>query len=393
MRRGGLAAFLLVAPLLALLVLSFALPVGRMLWTAVADPELSDSLPDTAAALRAWDGAGLPPDAAFAHLARELGAALEARRIGLVAQRLNFEQTGLRALLLRTARAAGEVAAAPREGLIALDPRWGETATWRLLRGAAGPVTALYLLRAADLRLAPDGGIASAPADEAIFRTLFLRTLWIAALVTLICVVLAYPVAATLASLPDRLAGYGLLLVLVPFWTSVLVRTTAWFVLLQREGPLNAAAITLGLIEAPVQMIGTRFAVLVAMVHVLLPFAILPAYAVMRRLDPALPKAAASLGAGPVARFLRVHLPLSLPGVAAGGAMVFLLAVGYYLTPALVGGPRDQMVASFIAFFINQTPNWGMAAALSALLLAMTGAAVLLVRLLLPGFGGAGWRA
>jgi putative spermidine/putrescine transport system permease protein len=386
MRRGGLPAFLLVAPLLALLVLSFALPVGRMLWTAVADPELSDALPDTAAALRAWDGRGLPPDAAFAHLARELGVALEERRIGLVAQRLNFEQPGLRALLLRTARAAEGLREDPRGGLVALDPRWGEPATWRLLKGAAGPVTALYLLRAVDLRLSPDG-LVNAPPEEAIFRTLFLRTLWISLTVTLICVVLAYPVAATLAALPKRLAGYGLLLVLVPFWTSVLVRTTAWFVLLQREGPLNAAAIALGLIEHPLQMIGTRFAVVLAMVHVLLPFAILPAYAVMRRLDPALPKAAASLGAGPGARFLRVHLPLSFPGVAAGGAMVFLLAVGYYITPALVGGPHDQMVASFVAFFINQTPNWGMAAALSVLLLAVTGATTLLVRLMLPGFG------
>ncbi|MDW8397860.1 MAG: ABC transporter permease [Acetobacteraceae bacterium] len=387
MRRGGIAAFLLVLPLLLLLVLSFALPVGRMLWTAVADPELSDTLPDTAAVLRAWNGEGLPPEEAFAHLARELGAALADRRLGPLAQRLNFEQPGLRALLLRTARAAGELREAPRERLIALDPRWGEAELWRLLRSAAGPVTALYLLRAVDLRLGPAGGIEAVAEEEAIYRTLFLRTLWIAALVTALCVVLAYPVAAALAALPQRLAAWGLVLVLVPFWTSVLVRTTAWFVLLQREGPLNAAAIALGLIEHPLQLIGTRFAVVAAMVHVLLPFAILPAYAVMRRLDPALPRAAASLGAGAVARFFRVHLPLSFPGVAAGGAMVFLLAVGYYITPALVGGPRDQMVASFIAFFLSQTPNWGMAAALSLLLLTMTGAAALAARALLPGFG------
>jgi putative spermidine/putrescine transport system permease protein len=387
MRRSGCAAFLLVLPLLLLLVLSFVLPVGRMLWTAVADSELADTLPDTAAILRGWNGEGLPPEEAFRHLARELGAALAERRLGLLAQRLNFEQPGMRALLLRTARAAEELREAPRERLIALDPRWGEAETWRLLRSAAGPVTALYLLRAVDLRRDPAGGIAPVAEEEAIYRTLFLRTLGIAALVTAICVVLAYPVAATLAALPPRLAAWGLVLVLVPFWTSVLVRTTAWFVLLQREGPLNAAAIALGLIEHPLQMIGTRFAVVLAMVHVLLPFAILPAYAVMRRLDPSLAKAAASLGAGAWARFWRVHLPLSFPGVAAGGAMVFLLAVGYYITPALVGGPRDQMVASFIAFFINQTPNWGMAAALSLLLLAMTGAAALLARALIPGFG------
>ena len=384
-RPGRLASFLLVAPLLLLLVASFAVPVARMLWTAVADPELSDALPDTAAALRAWNGDGLPPDAVFESLARELAAALEERRIGLVAQRLNFEQPGLRALLLRTARAGASLAAAPREGLLALDPRWGDPATWSLLRGASGPVTPLYLLRAVDLRVGA-GGIVAVPADEAIFVTLFLRTLWISVIVTLACIVLAYPVAATLAALPERLGAAGLLLVLVPFWTSLLVRTTAWFVLLQREGPLNAAALALGLVEHPLQLIGTRFALLVAMVHVLLPFAILPAYAVMKRLDPALLRAAASLGAPPWQRFLRVHLPLSLPGVASGGAMVFLLSVGFYITPALVGGPRDQMVASLIAFFMNQTVNWGMAAALSLMLLLMAGGAIIAVRSVLPAF-------
>jgi len=384
-RPGRLASFLLVAPLLLLLVASFAVPVARMLWTAVADPELSDALPDTAAGLRAWNGDGLPPDRVFESLARELAAALEERRIGLVAQRLNFEQPGLRALLLRTARAGASLAAAPREGLLALDPRWGDPATWSLLRGASGPVTPLYLLRAVDLRVGA-GGIVAVPADEAIFVTLFLRTLWISVIVTLACIVLAYPVAATLAALPERLGAAGLLLVLVPFWTSLLVRTTAWFVLLQREGPLNAAALALGLVEHPLQLIGTRFALLVAMVHVLLPFAILPAYAVMKRLDPALLRAAASLGAPPWQRFLRVHLPLSLPGVASGGAMVFLLSVGFYITPALVGRPRDQMVASLIAFFMNQTVNWGMAAALSLMLLLMAGAAIIAVRSVLPAF-------
>jgi putative spermidine/putrescine transport system permease protein len=368
-RPGRLASFLLVAPLLLLLVASFAVPVARMLWTG----------------LRAWNGDGLPPDGVFESLARELAAALEERRIGLVAQRLNFEQPGLRALLLRTARAGASLAAAPREGLLALDPRWGDPATWSLLRGASGPVTPLYLLRAVDLRVGARG-IVAVPADEAIFVTLFLRTLWISVIVTLACIVLAYPVAATLAALPERLGAAGLLLVLVPFWTSLLVRTTAWFVLLQREGPLNAAALALGLVEHPLQLIGTRFALLVAMVHVLLPFAILPAYAVMKRLDPALLRAAASLGAPPWQRFLRVHLPLSLPGVASGGAMVFLLSVGFYITPALVGGPRDQMVASLIAFFMNQTVNWGMAAALSLMLLLMAGAAIIAVRSVLPAF-------
>jgi putative spermidine/putrescine transport system permease protein len=148
---------------------------------------------------------------------------------------------------------------------------------------------------------------------------------------------------------------------------------------------VNQALLGLGLVEAPVQIVGTRIAVLVALVHVLLPFAVLPMHSVMKRMDGTYLRAAASLGANGAQRFLRVWLPLSLPGVLAGAAMVFLLAVGMYTAPALVGGDRDQLVAWFIAHFMNREVNWGMAAALSAWLLAMTGAVVALARLLTGG--------
>ncbi|PZW44896.1 putative spermidine/putrescine transport system permease protein [Humitalea rosea] len=388
-RRHNRLAALLLAPLLLLLCGSFFIPVARILVTAVADPELSEALPRTAALLRGWDGQGPPPEPVFVAIGEELAAALRDRRIGRVAQRLNFEQSGMRSLLLRTARAG----VTSRAALVALDARWGAPETWTLLRGAAGPATGLYLLRALDLVRSPDGAIQPVPKDDALYRTLFLRTLWIALVVTAICVVLAYPVAAVLAGLPPRWSRIGMLLVLVPFWTSVLVRTTAWFVLLQREGPLNAALVALGLVDQPVQLIGTRFAVVLAMVHVLLPFAILPAYSVMKRIDPALMRAAASLGAPGWWRFLAIHLPLSLPGVAAGAAFVFLLSAGYFITPALLGGPQDQMVASFIAFFMNQTVNWGMASALACLLLAMAGAVLALARGLLPGVLSGRFRA
>ena len=391
-RTNGLAA-LLIAPLLLFITFSFLLPVGFTLFTAVADREMAQTLPRTRAALLDWDGAGLPGEAAFAALAQELALALEERRIGDLSQRLNFERTGMRGLLLRTARAGARLQAPYAQALPALDARWGETETWKLLQRAGGPLTALYLLRAVDLTQTPQGAVVAVAGEEALYRQLFWRTLGVSLLVTALCVLLGYPVAYTIARLRAPWSSVALTLVLIPFWSSVLVRSTAWFVLLQREGPVNQALLALGVVEAPVQIVGTRIAVLVALVHVLLPFAVLPMHAVMKRLDGSYLRAAASLGANGPQRFLRVWLPLSMPGVLAGAAMVFLLAVGMYTAPALVGGDRDQLVAWFIAHFMNRDVNWGMAAALSAWLLAMTGAAVALARLVTGRVTLAGARA
>jgi putative spermidine/putrescine transport system permease protein len=362
------------------------------LLTAVADREVTRTLPRTSAELARWDGQGLPPEAAFAAIARELASALEEQRIGEASQRLNFERAGMRGLLLRTARAGGRLAAPYAESLPRLDPRWGEGETWRMIQRATGPTTSLYLLRAIDLTRTPSGEVRAVEPEEAVFRTLFWRTLSVSLIVTAACVLLGYPVAATIARLKAPWAGIALALVLIPFWSSVLVRSAAWFVLLSREGPVNQALLGLGLVEAPVQMVGTRFAVLLATVHVLLPVAILPMLSVMRRLDRRYLNAAASLGAGGVATFLRIWLPLTMPGVLAGAAMVFLLAVGFYITPALVGGERDQLVAWFIASFLNREVNWGMGAALSVYLLAMAGAVLGVARLLTGGAGLPGVR-
>ena len=163
-----------------------------------------------------------------------------------------------------------------------------------------------------------------------------------------------------------------MILVLLPFWTSLLVRTAAWVVLLQREGPINGVLQALRITEQPLQLIYNRFGLYVAMTHVLLPFMILPLYSVMRAIPPQLMRAAASLGARPVRAFAQVYLPQTAPGIGAGCLLVFILAIGYYITPALVGGTDDQMISYFIAFFTNQTMNWGMAAALGAVLLAAT---------------------
>ena len=301
--RTNLAAAALIAPLALLVVATFVVPLAVALYTAIANPEVRETLPRTAAALAEWNGEGLPSESAFAAVAAELAQAQERQTIGPLARRLNFEQSGLRALLLKTARAHPGLSATYRDALAALDVRWTDPSVWRLIQRNASPTTALYLLRSVDLTLTPAGEIAKAPADEAIFLRLFGRTFEISLWVTVLCVLIAYPAAYTMARLPQRWANVALTLVLVPFWTSILVRTTAWFILLQREGPVNALLLALGVVDAPITMIFNRFAVYVAMVHVLLPFAILPLYSVMKGIDPAYVRAAASLGAPPWRRF------------------------------------------------------------------------------------------
>lgn len=373
-RGRTLKALGLVAPLGLFLLLTFFAPIGQMLFRAVHDPIVADALPESAAALRAWDGIGTPPDGVLAALVRELPEAFAQRRLAAAAQRLNHEISGFRSLLLSTGRtlAASPPPEDPQAALQAVDPRWEDPDYWAALRRAAFTITDFYLLAALDLRRNEHGWVTAVPPEEAVFVAILARTLKIAAAVTLICLVLGYPLAYVVATAPPRIGNLLMILILLPFWTSLLVRTSAWVVLLQNEGIVNGLLLASGAVDQPVQMIFNRFGVYVAMTHVLLPFMILPLYSVMKGIDLATMRAAASLGAPPATAFIRVYLPQSLPGIGAGGLLVFILAIGYYITPALVGGANDQMVSYFIAFYTNRTVNWGLAAALATLLLAAT---------------------
>ena len=299
-------------------------------------------------------------------------------------RRLNFEENGARSILMKARRVAAELEVPFGTSLPAEVPEFGESGIWQLIKQNSNPYTAQYLLRALDMRLDSQGALTKVDEDQAIFIDLFKRTFEISIFVTLFCIILGYPTAYYISTLSDRAAGYAMLLVLIPFWTSILVRTTAWFILLQREGPINSALLGAGLVDEPLTMIFTRFAVYIAMVHVLLPFFILPLHGVMKRLGTEYIKAAASLGAPPWRQFLSVYLPLTMPGVAAGAVIVFMLSVGFYVTPALVGGLQDQMVSYYIAFYANQTINLGMASSLAVLLLVFTGLVIFLTRALLP---------
>ena len=370
-------AFLLVAPLLAFLMVTFVVPIADMLRRSVHDPELAEVWPRTAALLRAWDGGGEPSAAMFDALATDLKTSMEAGNAAVAARRLNYPIDGGRSLVMNTARKVARAAAAPADGwrawFVAADEAWGRRETWVAMRRASGPLTDFFLLSGLDLRKDVDGRIVAAPAAESIYLSILARTFSIAALVTVIALILGYPLAYLMTTGSVRVAAVLMLFVLLPFWTSLLVRTAAWVVLLQEQGLVNKAMLAVGLIDKPIRLIFNRTGVVIAMVHVLLPFMVLPLAAVMRGVRPETVRAARSLGATPWTAFCRVYVPQTLPGVGAGVLLVFISAIGYYITPALVGGAEDQMLSYFIAFYTNETVNWGLAAALGVILLTATG--------------------
>lgn len=214
--------------------------------------------------------------------------------------------------------------------------------------------------------------------DEAVYLRVMFRTLRISAIVTVITLLLAYPLASLMARARGLLLGLLLLSVLLPLWTSVLVRTYAWLVLLQRNGVLNEILFGLGVVKAPMQFLRTEGAVVLAMSHVLLPFMVLPLYAALRAIPDEYVRAARMLGAGSLSVFRHVVLPLSLSGISSGCLMVFLLAIGFFVTPALIGGPQQMMLATLVQQQVTELLNWPFAGALVGVLLAFVLALVLL---------------
>jgi putative spermidine/putrescine transport system permease protein len=369
-RNHELRMALLIAPAFLFLLVAFAAPIATFLFRAVDNGEIPGILPRTVATLAEWDGEGLPGEAAFRALALDLAAA-ERSELAVLARRLNYHEPGYRSLILLTARKVPKEGqpASYKDAMIEAHGLWGEREVWATLEQESGRLTPFYLLASLDLQRDVEGGIVNAPAERAIYREIFARTFWISLIVTATCLLLGYPIACLLASLPTRIGNWLMLLVLLPFWTSLLVRTLAWLIILQRDGVANQALLLLGLVPEPVQLIRTRLAVYLAMIHILLPFMVLPLYSVMRRIPPSLMRAAASLGASRVFAFWTVYVPQTMPGIGAGIVLVSVLALGFYITPMLVGGGGDQMVSYFVAFYTNESVNWGMAAALGSWLL------------------------
>ena len=375
-RRRKLRAFSLTLPLLLFLLLTFIVPIVALLQRAVENPEVARALPRTVAALDGWDRKQTPAAEAFAALAKDLGTLPDSADAGALARRLNTEVAGARSLVMGTYRALPlEGATTPADvkaKLLTLDERWNEAKYWQAIAKNGSRWTPDYLLASVDLKRDATGHVERMPEDQRVFGRILLRTFQISALVTLSCLLLGYPLAYWLSTLSARQANVLMILVLVPFWTSILVRVAAWIVLLQSEGLVNRGLMGLGLIDHPLALLFNRVGVVIAMTHILLPFMILPLYSVMKSVPGTYLRAAVSLGSPPLAAFFRVYVPQTYAGIGAGGLLVFILAIGYYVTPALLGGVDDQMLSYYIAQYTNVNINWGMACALGAVLLAAT---------------------
>jgi putative spermidine/putrescine transport system permease protein len=358
-----------VAPLLVFLLVNFIVPIGLMLLQSIDGRETSTPLTQTAIALRDWNGTVTVGDAAAAALISDLAAIKGTPTVSIVASRLNYDVNGMRSLVLKTVRRLPEPGNATLAALVEIDPVWQQTETWVAVHRATAPVTSFNLLAAIDARREATGGISFLPPEHGVLRQVFGRTFWISAIVTLICIALGYPLAYLISIASPGWAAVMMTAILLPFWTSLLVRTSAWVVLLQTDGVINRALQWLGITSAPLPLVFNRTGVYIALVHVLLPFMVLPIYSVMRSVKPETVRAAISLGASPTVAFLRVYLPQTMPGLASGSLLVFISALGFYVTPALIGGAGDQMIGYFIAHYVNDTINWGLAAALGTLLL------------------------
>ncbi len=369
--RAKRKAFFLVLPLLLFIVLTFIIPIGQMLQRSMYHDGFSANAPN----LVAWfsdNAQGVEPDeAAYAALAADLKQMKADKTAGMAGTRINYTLGGTRSLFTSGSRKADTLEPPYKEALLAEDPKWGEPAVWQAMRGASSAYTGEFYLIAMDYERDNQGNLQRVPENERIYAYLFLKTFALSGLITVICLLLAFPVAHLLATLPMKWSNLLMILVLLPFWTSLLVRTSSWIVLLQGQGVLNNIFVNLGLVndEGRLELIYNATGTVIVMTHILLPFMILPLYSVMRTIKPSYARAARSLGATSWTTFRRIYLPQTLPGIGAGSLLVFILAVGYYITPALVGGASGSLISNMIDFHMDKA-NWSMAAALSAMLLA-----------------------
>ena len=377
LRNQKLRALALIAPLLFFVLLSFVLPIAKMLYKSVENDIVADTLPMTVEALQGWDAdtGELPDEPVYAAFVADMVVAIEAKEHTKLGTRLNYEQTGMSSLFRKSGRKIKKLDPAAdgpfKEQLIEIADGWGDIETWRTIQTHSVKITNGYFLNAVDLQRTPEG-VQAQPEDKQILVKLFIRTMIMSLIITGACILLGYPVAWIIASLPMRTGNILLILVLLPFWTSLLVRTSAWKVMLQQQGVINDVLVWLGMVadDGRLVMINNQFGTIVAMTHILLPFMILPMYSVMQTIPPTYLRAAKSLGATNWTAFWRVYFPQSVPGIGAGSILVFILAIGYYITPEIVGGTKGVFISNRIAYHISSSLNWGLAAALGTILLA-----------------------
>ncbi|MCY1127557.1 ABC transporter permease [Frigidibacter sp. RF13] len=368
--RARRRAFLLVVPLLAFVLITFVVPIGYMLKRSFEHDGFSSTAPNLAAWFEANPEGSEITEEAYSALVADLAQMQKDKTPGQAGTRINYTVPGTISLFKGAARKAEDMQPPFKEALLAVDKEWGEPKLWAAMRDAASPYTTDFYHVAVDQKRAEDGAFQRGTDKERIYLYLFIKTFILSGVITFTCLLLAFPVAHLLATLPMSKSSLLMILVLLPFWTSLLVRTTSWIVLLQQQGVVNSILVAMGLIDdsGRLVMINNQTGTIIAMTHVLLPFMILPLFSVMRTIPPSYVRAARSLGATSWTAFRRVYLPQTLPGIAAGSLLVFILAVGYYITPALVGGADGQLFSNMIQFHMAKA-NWSLAAALAAMLL------------------------
>ncbi|WP_417674389.1 ABC transporter permease subunit [Roseibium sp.] len=374
LRREKMRALLLIAPLLIFVMITFVAPIVDMLFRSVENGIVADTLPKTVQALATWDPSSgkIPDEDVFAALADDLSVAVKEKTHTRLGSRLNYEESGMSSLFRKTGRRVKRMDDGNyKEQFIKIDKDWGTLETWQTLKQFSPRYTDGYFLAAVDAERTADG-LQMKPEKEQVYLFLFGRTLFLSIVITLSCLLLGYPIAFILAALPLRTSNLLMILVLLPFWTSLLVRTSAWKVLLQQQGVINDFLVWIGVISDAnrLVMINNQTGTIIAMTHILLPFMILPLYSVMKTISPSYVRAAKSLGATDWTAFWRVYFPQSVPGIGAGAVLVFILSIGYYITPELVGGTSGIFISNRIAYHISSSLNWGLAAALGTMLLA-----------------------
>ncbi|OMH25930.1 ABC transporter permease [Motiliproteus sp. MSK22-1] len=375
-RRRKTVACLFVTPLLLFVLIAFIAPIGTMLYRSVYHPTVSQLIPDTLQSLSGWDDStGIrPEDAVLNIFSLELQRLAKERKAGKLAEEINRARPGSSSLIKSTARKLkkidrNELATGGADQLLALKPQWQEVELWRVIKRSGAPFTDKFYLTALDLSRDKAGDIV--PRDTRIYLQLYWKSLKIALLITVLTAIIGFPLSYYLANAPAKTANTLMVFVLLPFWTSLLVRTTSWIALLQTNGVVNSFLQWTHIITEPIEMLYTQFSTVIAMTHILLPFMILPLYSVMKGIDPSYFRAALSLGAKPIPAFIRIYMPMTLPGISAGALLVFIISIGYYITPALVGGTDGQMISNIIAFHMQSSNNWELAAALGSLLLGL----------------------
>ena len=373
LRRSKLRGILLVLPALLFLIIIFVVPIFNLLSRSVDDTLVNSALPRTFVAFESWDRQSLPEEAMFEAIFLDITTG-DKYTVGKATTRMNYEKPGWRSLIKKSGRKFKKKIKGPpyRDAMIKIDKRWGDVTFWQTLGAMKDPQTLGYFLNAVDRQYDANKHVVMKEKERRVYVMLWWRTLLLSLIVTVGCLAMAYPVAHLLATLPLRYSNLLMICVLMPFWTSLLVRIVAWMVMLQNNGVVNSTLVWSGILddENRLPMMYNFTGTVIVMIQILLPFMILPIYSVMKTIPPSYMRAAQNLGAPPSLAFIKVYLPQTLPGVGAGVILVFIVAIGYYITPELVGGKDGQLIGNMIAYHMQKSLNWGLAAAMGTLLLA-----------------------